>query len=122
MSGNKKKKDKTDKKKVQAVPQSPIQVTADNTLFLKILAKPGANQNSVTDISNEGIGIKIAAAPVDGEANSELIKFISKLFGIRKSDINLDKGSKSRSKILKISGGITKETILEKLQEEIKNS
>lgn len=45
------------------------------------------------DISNEGIGIKIAAAPVDGEANSELIKFISKLFGIRKSDINLDKVS-----------------------------
>ncbi|XP_045215882.2 UPF0235 protein C15orf40 homolog isoform X3 [Mercenaria mercenaria] len=57
---------------------------------IKILAKPGAKCNSVTDIS-ETVGIQIAAPPVDGEANSELVKYLSKVLGLKKSQVTLDK-------------------------------
>lgn len=48
---------------------------------------------SFSDISSEGIGVQINAPPVEGEANTELVKFLSKVLGIRKSDLNLDKVS-----------------------------
>ncbi|XP_066938436.1 UPF0235 protein C15orf40 homolog isoform X2 [Macrobrachium rosenbergii] len=77
---------------------SPISVTKDGRIQIKILAKPGAQESRVTDISAEGVGLQIAAPPVDGEANTELVKFLSSSLGVRKSDVVLDRGSRSRQK------------------------
>lgn len=77
-----------------------ISVNKSGEIVIRIHAKPGAKQNSITDITTDAIGVQIAAPPVDGEANTELIKFISKVLQVRKSDLNLDRGSKSREKIL----------------------
>lgn len=35
------------------------------------------------------IGIKIAAPPVDGKANKELLKYLSEVLGIRKSALEI---------------------------------
>lgn len=42
-------------------------------------------------LSSSGVEVKIGAAPVDGEANTELIAFLAKLFSIRKSGENHSK-------------------------------
>lgn len=46
--------------------------------------------------------IKIAAPPEDGKANAELLRFLSKIWGIPKRDIELASGDTSRHKRLKI--------------------
>ncbi|XP_050072113.1 UPF0235 protein C15orf40 homolog [Anopheles maculipalpis] len=74
--------------------------TKTGNLIVKIVAKPGAKTSGITDVSEEGIGCQIAAPPIDGEANTELIKYLSKLLELRKSDISLDRGSKSRQKTI----------------------
>lgn len=43
------------------------------------------------DISSDGVGVQINAPPTDGEANAELIKYLSKVLGLRKSDLSLDR-------------------------------
>lgn len=43
-------------------------------------AKPGAKTSSLSDISEEGIGIRIGAPPKDGEANSELVEYLAQVF------------------------------------------
>lgn len=45
------------------------------------------------DISIDGVGVQINAPPTDGEANAELIKYLSKVLGLRKSDLTLDRVS-----------------------------
>ena len=45
------------------------------------------------EISEEAVGVQIAAPPADGEANTELVKYLSKLLNVRKSDISLDRVS-----------------------------
>lgn len=45
----------------------------------------------IEDITEESVGVQISAPPVDGEANVELVKFISKTLGVRKSDVVLEK-------------------------------
>lgn len=69
-------------------------------LCLSIRGKPGANQTQITDVQTDSVGVRISAPPVDGEANKELIKYMSKLLGLSKSDVALDKGSRSRHKVL----------------------
>ncbi|XP_056021641.1 UPF0235 protein C15orf40 homolog [Ostrea edulis] len=82
----------------------PIRQNSDGTVSVMILAKPGAKQTAITDITQDSVGVQISAPPVDGEANTELVKFMSKTLGIRKSDVVLNRGSKSRTKLLVITG------------------
>ncbi|XP_045581940.1 UPF0235 protein C15orf40 homolog isoform X2 [Procambarus clarkii] len=82
----------------------PISSDKSGNVVIKILAKPGAKENGFTDISTEGVGVQIAAPPTEGEANTELVKFLASALGVRKSDVSLDRGSRSRQKTVKVSG------------------
>ncbi|KAL1462920.1 hypothetical protein WDU94_014721 [Cyamophila willieti] len=98
-SGGKSKKcSTTTTEKTPPTSESPISLDKSGNIIIKIQAKPGAKQNAITDIKTEAVGVQINAPPVDGEANTELVKYLSKLLGLRKSDVTLDKGSKSRQK------------------------
>lgn len=104
------------------VPEGPLRTDKTGNIQIKILAKPGAKQNGITDISLEGCGVQIAAPPVEGEANTELLKFMAKVLAVRKSDVSLDRGSKSRQKVIVVAKeAITIERVLELLQKECDN-
>uniref|UniRef100_A0A0A1WFI3 UPF0235 protein C15orf40 homolog n=1 Tax=Zeugodacus cucurbitae TaxID=28588 RepID=A0A0A1WFI3_ZEUCU len=97
----------------------PVQLDKSGNICIRILAKPGSKMNGITDIGIEGVGVQIAAPPTEGEANAELVKYLSKLLGLRKSDVSLDKGSRSRNKLVMISKGVTTlENINEALRKE----
>lgn len=39
------------------------------------------------------MGVAISAPPVEGEANTELVKYLASILGMRKSDVSLDRVS-----------------------------
>ncbi|XP_077290410.1 UPF0235 protein C15orf40 homolog [Arctopsyche grandis] len=84
-------------------PRGPFNEDKHGNILIKIHAKPGSKVDAITDISEEGVGVQINAPPVEGEANIQLVKYISQILGIRKSDVSLERGSKSRDKVLQIS-------------------
>lgn len=45
----------------------------------------------IEDILEEGVGVQILVFFVDGEVNVELLKFMSKILGVRKFDVVLEK-------------------------------
>jgi|SRR5690606_16924605 len=72
---------------------------------------------SKTEIAGEADGvvrIRIAAPPVDGAANVELIKFLSKIFGVSKTSMEMVSGSQSRQKRVRIAG-VRAAEVMEKL-------
>jgi len=81
---------------------SVISSTKDGQICVKILAKPGAKQSNVTDISVDGVGVQIGAPAREGEANEELVRYLAEVLNVRKRSISLDKGSKSRQKVVTI--------------------
>lgn len=105
-------------------PIGPVKINKDGNIVIKIHAKPGAKQNVITDVSDEAIGVQIAAPPVDGEANTELTKFISKVLRLRKSDVSVDRGSKSREKTILVdkSANIDVNQTLDLIRKECGNS
>ncbi|XP_071424445.1 UPF0235 protein C15orf40 homolog isoform X1 [Pithys albifrons albifrons] len=70
------------------------------------------------DVTTEAVGVAIAAPPSEGEANAELCRYLSKVLEVRKSDVILEKGGKSRDKVVKILVSMTPDEILEKLKKE----
>lgn len=109
--------------KAREEPQTlgPISVNKSGNFQIKILAKPGSKNNEIIAITDEGVEVKISAPPIDGEANTELISFLSKLFNLRKSDLSLDRGNKSRTKTIIIGkdAKITLDKINEMLKENV---
>lgn len=113
-----KKAGKTLKASVNEEHTGPVGLDKSGNVTIKIQAKPGAKQNNITDISDEAVGVAISAPPVEGEANTELLKYLASVLGTRKSDVSLDRGSKSRQKKVVVSG-TTVEKVLEKLKAEM---
>lgn len=103
-----------------AAATGPIRLDKCGNLQIQILAKPGAKQTGITDISDDACGVQIAAPPVEGEANAELVRFMAKVLELRRGDVSLDRGSKSRQKVVLVdqSAGMSPERCLELLRQE----
>lgn len=67
-------------------------------LILHIFLQPKASCDKFMGLHNDEIKLCITAPPIDGKANSHLIKFLAKEFRLAKSQITLEKGDKSRHK------------------------
>ncbi|XP_014211508.1 UPF0235 protein C15orf40 homolog [Copidosoma floridanum] len=95
--------------------QGPIGTDKSGNVTIKVQAKPGAKQNNITDFSDEAVGVAISAPPQEGEANAELVKYLASVLSVRKSDVSLDRGSRSRHKVVLVSGSSV-EKVTEKLK------
>lgn len=83
---------------------------------IKIYIQPSAKKAGYAGLYNDMPKIKITAPPVDGAANSEIIKIFSKLLNIPKASIEITSGLSSRNKTLDINADITYEEILKKIE------
>ena len=82
---------------------------------LAIRVIPGAKRNEIDGILDDGtIRIRLTAPPVEGKANSALIDFLSKVLGVRRSDIEIIAGETSRNKLVTITD-IDPHTVQERL-------
>jgi uncharacterized protein (TIGR00251 family) len=64
-------------------------------------------RSSTAEIVGEydgAIKIKLKSPPVDGAANEELIRFISKLLAVPRSNIEIISGQASRTKRIQVMG------------------
>jgi len=71
---------------------------------LWIYVHPGALRNGVQGEKDGVWHLKIAAPPVKGKANQELIGFLSDILQTGKSDLTIEKGLTSKRKLISISG------------------
>jgi len=70
----------------------------DGEVRISVWAKPRASKTSLDGLRGDALSVRIAAPPVDGAANAELVKFFSKLLGIAKGDVEISKGATGRTK------------------------
>lgn len=83
----------------------------ENFTLLHVKITPNSSQNKVCGIykdekSHEYLTIRIAAQPIDGKANEELIKFLAKILQIPKSKFEIVGGETAKIKVVKVLGKI----------------
>ncbi|MCP5463453.1 MAG: YggU family protein [Deltaproteobacteria bacterium] len=74
-------------------------------LTVKVI--PNAKKTEITEDNPKEafLKVRLSCPPVDGAANKELVKLLSKHFGVSKSKVKIIKGEKSREKIVEIDQG-----------------
>ncbi|MGV8073178.1 MAG: DUF167 domain-containing protein [Syntrophobacteraceae bacterium] len=72
--------------------------------ILDVYVQPRAGKTELAGIHEGKLKIRLSAPPVEGEANKECIRFLSKLIGMPKSAIEIIQGHKSRHKKVLIHG------------------
>jgi uncharacterized protein (TIGR00251 family) len=81
---------------------------------ITIQVQPNARRNEVLGFEDGILHLKIAAPPVKGKANRELIEFLSQLLGVSKGSINIERGITGRRKVIAIAG-LDREQIVARL-------
>jgi uncharacterized protein (TIGR00251 family) len=71
---------------------------------LAIQVQPNARRNEVLGFREGVLYLKIAASPVKGRANRELIEFLGDILSVAKSRVTIEKGTTGKRKLVSISG------------------
>ena len=79
-----------------------VEESASGVRF-RVRVQPRASQTELAGAQEDAVRIRIAAPPVEGEANDELIRFLSKKLGVAKSAITIVSGEGSRDKLIEVS-------------------
>ena len=66
-------------------------------------ASPPAQVCSV-QLGADALDIAIDAKPVDGQANDGIVEYVAELLALKRRDVQLAVGAKSREKVLAVSG------------------
>ncbi len=85
-----------------------------DTITLSLYIQPGSKKNEWVGIYDGLPKLKIAAQPIEGKANKEIIEFLSDYLGIPKSLISIKSGDTGRRKVVEIAN--TGATVVDKLK------
>lgn len=72
---------------------------------LAVRVTPRASRTEATGWGPAGeLKVRLKAAPVEGEANAELVAWLARLAGVRKGAVRLVRGATGRGKVVEIEG------------------
>lgn len=75
-------------------------------VMLALHVQPGAKRTEVVGRHGDAWKVRLAAPPVDGKANEELIGFLAGLFGVPKRQVEITAGTTGRRKRVLVRGGV----------------
>lgn len=86
---------------------------------ISIRVKPRASRTRILRADGLSIEASLAAPPVDGAANAELIGLLSRTLGVSKTSLRLILGETAKNKLVEVAG-ITAEEAAERLAAALK--
>ena len=82
------------------------------TLTLRVV--PRARKSEIVGVHGEALKVRLAAPPVEGAANRALVAFLARRLGVRKQQVSITSGERSRQKSVHIAG-LTADEALQRL-------
>jgi len=83
----------------------------DGRLTFKVRVVPRASRTEIVGEHDGALRVRIAAAPVDGAANEELVRFLARALKVPRNAVVVIGGQTSRIKSIAVSG-IAADTLL----------
>ncbi|HVJ92119.1 MAG TPA: DUF167 domain-containing protein [Labilithrix sp.] len=89
----------------------------DGSLRFEIHAKPRAKKSRIVGMRGDAVETALAAPPVDGAANEELVRFLAATLGVARRDVTIVRGETSQKKLVAVAreAGLTPEQALSRL-------
>ncbi|KAN0030836.1 hypothetical protein ACTA71_009481 [Dictyostelium dimigraforme] len=108
----------------QQIHKSTKTTVEEQIIKINVNVHPNSKESSIVSFEDQILSLRISEPPIDGKANLGVIEFLSKELNIRKSNIEVGKGSKSRNKSVEIdisSENISKEELFERINNKLNN-
>jgi uncharacterized protein len=78
--------------------------TRDGAVRFDVTARPRARESRVARVHAGALVVELAAPPVDGAANAELVATIARALGLTRRDVVVARGERSRGKVVEVRG------------------
>ena len=82
-----------------------------NGAILTIHVQPKASHTACVGIHGNALKIRIAAPPVDGAANKELVRFLASEFSLPTTAVRIESGAGGRKKRVRLCGMSAKQVM-----------
>ena len=91
-------------------------------ILLQVFVQPRASKDLIVGLHGDLLKIKVAAPPVDGQANKRCIQFLAKCLSVPRSRLQIIAGQNSRNKKILLKSEQTPPTAAEfaRLKQQIK--
>lgn len=96
------------------MPRAPKGSRPSAPVRISIRVKPRASRTRLLRVDGLSIEASLAAPPVDGAANAELIGLLSRALAVSKTSLRLILGETAKNKVVEVTG-ITAEVAAERL-------
>ncbi len=74
----------------------------DGTIRFEVHAKPRAKKSRIVGTRGEALEVALAAPPVDGAANDELVRVLAKALDVPRRSVQIVRGETSREKLVAV--------------------
>lgn len=75
----------------------------DADLVIQLKVQPKSSRNAFGEVVQDRIRLRITAPPVDGKANTHLVAWLARQFGVARSAVTIEAGSTNPRKRVRIS-------------------
>lgn len=79
-------------------------VEKDGAVRFEVHAKPRARTSRVVGVHGEALAVALAAPPVDGAANDELVRMLAAALSVPRRAVSVVRGHASREKLVEVRG------------------
>lgn len=69
-----------------------------------VRVQPRAARSTVEGVRDGALRVRLAAPPVEGAANEELVRLLARRLGVARRDVSIVGGATSRSKLVDVRG------------------
>ncbi len=83
-------------------------------LLLAIHVQPRARHDEIVGPHGDALKIRLTAAPIEGQANEHLMRFLANTLRVPRAQVTLVSGATGRAKRLRITGPLTIPEALQK--------
>lgn len=69
---------------------------------LSVKVKPNSKRQTIEEMPDGSLTIRLKSPPVDGKANAELIDLLAEKYGVKKAQVHIKSGTSSKLKRIEI--------------------
>jgi uncharacterized protein (TIGR00251 family) len=77
---------------------------ADGSVTFRVRVAPRASRSAAAGEHDGALKVRVAAPPVEGAANDELVRFLARSLGLAPRDVEIISGHTSRTKLVRARG------------------
>ena len=81
-----------------------VVVESPEGAILSVKVQPRSSRAGIAGVADGALKVRLHSAPVDGQANRELVETLAEAFGIPKSRVSVKSGGSARTKRILLSG------------------